>query len=184
MQHDLVPDIYIEIYKHIKSDARTTASWFLCCKAFHVMVRPEFIRFHSMINVISRDGAYWPHLISRLAMRWGQLGVLWRSEDYKELNERDYPQEVWNKILNNPLGSQDDMETCEYIINEMDDSPSSERLIWYVYRKQCYKFYTRKGLKREEVYLGNYSENDFENKYHCQGEFIRDEINWYVYDRA
>lgn len=170
----LVPDIYTEIYAWIKGDWETTVSWFFCCKAFHGMVQAATIRTHSTPVVTCNIGAYWDRPISRFATFQDKLGVIWRTMDHEDLKERDYPQDVWDKILSKTDDDWKDMETREYNITQ---EPVSNRLEWRVYTKCRYTFYARKE-NMAPVQLDLYDVNSFKNRYRAVAEFVEDVIQW------
>lgn len=146
------------------------------------MVQTSTIRAHSMPVVIARNGAYWDGPISSLVMFQGKLGVIWRSMDVEMLNERDYPQDVWDKILSKTDDDWTKMQTRDYRIDQ-EQELASDRLEWRVFTKNRYMLYTRENMTREDVNLYNYGDNNFKTQFRCLGEFIDDEIDWSVVGR-
>jgi hypothetical protein len=171
---ELVEDNYREIYGWIERDYKTTASWFLCCKLFHCMVTPETIRRYSSPPILLQCMRRYDGLLSGLASFRGKQCVVWISQWNDHVEPANYPQEVWDVILNYTSDEYDELETNDHDIF-IGDFDLMGRLQWFVSYKRTYKLYTRDNFDPANVNWKWLEANHFETDYQCMGEFrLRD----------
>lgn len=173
MAVELVADMYIEIFQGLTDDYASVVSWFLSCKHFQRMVPGCLIRKYTF-PTFPRVYSYWDGWLSGFSRFRGREVFCVMSQDRDRLAPRDYPKDVWDKILfESSIEDEEDATTREHCISCEDWQ--SGKIDWIVRYKRHYRLYTQWDLINTSPCI-----KDHATLAHCcVGEFTEDEfLQW------
>lgn len=165
---ELNEDVFGEIFQWLADDYASTVSWFFTCRLFKRMVPCWLIHKYTFPTLKTTLRLYDGWLTGYATFRGKQVYCV-MSQDREILEPRDYPKDVWDKLLFESTIEGEDVETREYEIWYFcrTDEGAAE---FFVRSKRQYKLYKEWSLPPiRGPYIIPPSE-------HCVGEFTEDEF--------